>query len=664
MVQNYPDERLWNLNPARSALTGRPRGLRALLGSLALGAVLALSGGLVTSCGGGGDGKGQGESEDDGASIEDLRDEVEEARKAAAEAGADKFFAKNFEKAISKFEEGEELVDEGKERDAKYKYRFALREFEKLAKNSVEVKEELEAAQEAAKEVGAKREEALAAKANETARREFERAEELYATVNAALESGEASKIRGAQAGFKRVIEAYDDAIRMSKEQAVVKLKAEGEKTAMAEVKKEAVEAGAEEYAKSDFLFAEQQERGADAELLAGNFDAAYRGYRSATQSYAAAITNAKVMKDLAQSSSSGGASVPAPTGAEPEFPELPAPPPPDIGGGELEPGGSVDRLPGDLDPKDMVIQEHIAKLAPSLAGGPSSYDPVSGQVMLDYSSGEVLRKDISPKFQLRPDYISWKDPFVPQTLPGEEEQEALALSFEANTKGQFIVPVPLTGKITIDYRVELMVMDSVGAMGPLLLSDDTTKTCWWVDFATLHRFVDRRTPAKVLPRIPERRRSANYWFDKKQPISMRVEVVPVEGEEGKSRIQVYYNMAAESEPSTVSPSFDSDASGFVGFRWSRVKFKIRSFQITGTLDKDKAIELLKEQGVQVEETTEEASAPRDPGSSDHVARSTPDREIRSGGIASRSPSGARLTNTEGSTSTGTSGESADDWDF
>jgi hypothetical protein len=213
-----------------------------------------------------------------------------------------------------------------------------------------------------------------------------------------------------------------------------------------------------------------------------------------------------------------------------------------------------------------------------------------------------VLAKDVWNRTPNSSTFLYYKDRVMNQEI-----------SFGANTKGFFLIPVPLKSEITIDYTVNLQTMDRDGSMGPVLFAD-SPNDCWFIDWVTIRAFSPGRAVATQPSPIEERRQSANMWFDKVNMINMKVKVVADEEEEGKSRLFVYYN--DESQPSNVSGAFPSDVSGFVGFRWYRTKVNIKNLRITGILDKGRALELLKRQGVKV------GSAKADTDSSARVVRS------------------------------------------
>ena len=98
---------------------------------------------------------------------------------------------------------------------------------------------------------------------------------------------------------------------------------------------------------------------------------------------------------------------------------------------------------------------------------------------------------------------------------------------------------------------------------------------------------------------------SANYWFDKTRDIGMVVEF-DAPGEDlgtdepteeqltDNAKMTVIYDTKTDPIENTFKSSGPITFSGFVGFKWHRVKFTVKRLKISGILDKETAVSMLR----------------------------------------------------------------------
>lgn len=586
------------MRPQPARFRPEPARLSSLLSLLALAAVVALGPVLLTSCSG-------GDEDEEKKSVEGLDsylEKAETARDEAKAAGAEELFAEDFEAALEYLVDAEQLVEDGEERKAKSKMRTARTKFSSLQKKSESLKKSVDAAKEALEAAKKAREEAVAVDAATNASREFERNEKQLATYEEMISSSkDTTRLVAAARNLSRLESSYRATIEIAKENKVVKEKAMAEQKALEEWKKKAEEAETEKYASSALLYARQLERSGSTDLKNGQFLNAYRDLQGAVKAYSDAIEQARNEKrhreSLASNNNGNNPDVNAPPPVTPGAADVSTPDvdvPPDDGSG----------LPAGLSDEEIILAENIGKLLPSLESGTSTYDPATGVVVLNYQDGtnQALARDAVTTSK----NISYKNPFAPtkkNPIPGapdEPEESAGALSFAANTRGSFLIPIPLEADgLTFDYSIQIQTMDGVGHMGPIFLTDEKAATRWYANYCTLEKFERGNRKGKQPSSVSERNAPPNNWFDKKRPIHMVIQVaVPEDAPEDRkdvAAIKIFHD--DEPEPSCVAPVKATDY-GFLGWFWFRTKFSIHDLVIRGKINKEFAIEILKKKGV------------------------------------------------------------------
>ncbi|MCZ6757024.1 MAG: hypothetical protein O7C39_01960 [Bacteroidetes bacterium] len=225
----------------------------------------------------------------------------------------------------------------------------------------------------------------------------------------------------------------------------------------------------------------------------------------------------------------------------------------------------------------EVILWTCISKLAEG-----ASYNPLTGEATLDYTSTEVLERDIR------------SSPLARVTVRNFPEWAGLLFSSPDILREYFLIPVPFKNQITVDYVVQLQIMDSSGSLSAVLFSSENGQTGWHVDFVTIRRLVENELAKNYPPKEPKRRKSPNYWF-KSHQVPMRIEVGPDRDPAYSSYLlmKVFYDYGNENKPSNVL-RIRAGVSGYFGFSWNRVKFTLLKLKVTGVLDKQAALTALK----------------------------------------------------------------------
>ncbi|MBI4585155.1 MAG: hypothetical protein HY717_14175 [Planctomycetes bacterium] len=532
-------------------------------------------------------GKEEGRKET-AASAEKVRDEVNELFEKLKQEGADKAFQQDFESARTKLEAAEKLFIEGKEPESAPKFRDAKRAFARLEKQLEEFKKRAEGALVAQKEVEKTKAELLSKKVDANAPRQFKEAQKTYEQGVALVRSGDPRKIPQAEQLFKQALNQFNDAGQVAKENLSYKNKADGEKKEMLEMKAKAVEAEAEKLAAQAMLDAKQQERAAEADYKEGSFQRAYEGYKQAVQSYAFAVEQANSIKAIS------GANQPA-EGEKKEVaesgktvPEKSAVPQPE----KLEKPEAAE-----ADSDDLFLADNIKKLAAGITG----YDAVSGELTLTYHIGDILKKDIVILNLPKPEYLRFRELMGPdkKTLQGQEED--LGMSFEVNTLGFFLIPIPFLNEFTVEYKMELMMMKNEGSFSVVFFSDDKGKNQWQGDWVTFRQFTATGVPKSFYTSDKSKAISPNKWFIKTEKVGMLVHSEPSpKSPDKKLLFSVYYRVEDPAELPAPSNQIEvplpkGGYSGYVGFYWKDVKARIRNLIIKGIIDKPATVKKLQE---------------------------------------------------------------------
>lgn len=574
-------------SPSRSSRDAR-------LSRIALALLLSFACALQVSCGGGEEEKAKSKT------AERNRSKAEKALAEAKDAGVKKLFKDDFEKYEDLFADAESLFEDGDDAKASKTFSKVRRSISKLIAKAEKAEEELKELEELDSEVKKVRRDA-ASKARADAPKEFASAEKKFEKFRAMLK--DPSKAKNAERAGQSAIEAYQDAVSQAERNATVKKKAMQSKESMLAWKQKAKEVGADET--PDWLQAERQERNANTELGEGQFYEAQQSFDAAESAYNQSFLAAKTLADLKAGGQGYTDEVPDADSVsiEPEEGESFA-----DAGIEDDSGGKVGEveIPEDdpIDPgsPESLIESNLDKIALGI----EDYDPITGQVTLDYTFGAAtVKKEFKPLALKSKKFLDFWSPMIQKDL--QKDDPEAAISFTGNTEGAFLLPAPLKAPMTIEWNAAIQVMDNQGSMGPIFAAQDGGKKYFWADFSTFKRIVSKRSTKKDNRKVAKKfKRSANYWFNKTRDVKMRLDIVKDEKKEGRYYAEIWYDLDEDDGERYLNRKAIKEkfVHGMVGWRWFRTKFFVKKLRITAQLDKDEALKILKQKlGIDATET-------------------------------------------------------------
>lgn len=465
------------------------------------------------------------------------------------------------------------------------------------------------------------RKRAETAKAAQLAPEEFKRAQDSFAKAEAAAAKKSAAGIVQAKQHYQQSKEGFDEAIKQAVANEGDKKRADEEKKVMLAKKEEARTKGGEQKAALAWSSAEQTEREAEALLAKGEFLQAKDTFAQAQTFYVETLTAIQMADEeaarMAELKKADEEAAKAAQVAEPELtPEEddktarpPTVTPRQPTGAAVAAPGSIagptgydptaDFYKQELDAEDEeFLNTHYAELTPSKK---LEYDITTGMVRMDYTDGIDVKRDgiYDPALPKR-EHLQFR-PVVQQNQRaggtggfGPEQQKQLAaFSFAANTKGQIFFPVPLRFYARIDYLMQINTMDQSNSFNVFLMYDVKKNAGYMTDW--VRAGTTRGTGGKGIP--PKFLQSSNEWFDKVNLKSMVVEYL-MTGPKAGTLTNIYNNDDAANEGEdklTVKVSSAAYQRGRIGFRWDRVKFQVVDLVITGVLDKQEAVRILRE---------------------------------------------------------------------
>lgn len=509
---------------------------------------------------------------------------AEDAKSELEQAGTDKLFTIEFRKCNSSLEKAKEKAEEENLKSASSAAKKAARGFKRLikkAKDSEEAMKEVLALKEEATEA---RKEATKKKTKEHAPRAFGDAEKHF--KNCEKLAKDPKFLTRAKQICKLCKETYEEAIELASENAKLRDRAEAAREAMLAIKKQAKEAGAEKKAAQDWLYANREERKGNAGLKELNFHESLSSFESAETAYGQAIEQIQIADNIAKQIEEDQKR------AEEQQKLLEA----EASGqdnqdDQVEVDLEDDTSAADLDDTDSFLEENIE----NLALGIEDFDPITGEITLDYTIGpETFKKDYKAVSLKSKKYIGFWDPMM--NKEAVESEPEMHLSFRGSDEGFVTLPVPLKAPLTVEWTTYLQVMDITGNMGPVIFSQSGNKKYWWVDFLTFRRIVAKRSPKAYKKKVHKKfKRSPNYWFNKGRKVDMRLEVQPYEKKDGHWLLSIFYDVGEDlgEKPLNKMVIKPDMGHGYVGWRWRRVKFMLRKLRVTGLLDKEIAMKTL-----------------------------------------------------------------------
>ncbi|MCZ6792853.1 MAG: hypothetical protein O7J95_04480 [Planctomycetota bacterium] len=626
--------------PRRSGLSPALRRFLALL-SLACFA-FALTGPVtLTSCSGDketsakkkrGNGRGGTSSrrssrddDDDDRGVFDIADEAKGYLEEAEEAGAATYFADAFKRATEKIEDGDELLRDGDSKGASRKYKLAARQLKGLVDDARKVAETIKTAEGRKKTADEAKQKADEANAEENSPEYYRDAVAAYESATSSLSEKNESAIRLATAQFTQARELFLQATLLAAENEANRDLALQEKGAMTTWKAKAKAQKADELALQVWQIGEQEERRGAADLKRGDFRAAITQFKSASRQYLMAFervgdeTKFKEAMDQAEKARQeylakraqqpanfpGGLPNPVPLEGGGETGGTTATPVPsrpvELGSGmqascfDDDEDFNFEDYPNQLDYEDEeFLQTNLHYLSPTAA---MTYDPVSGQVLLNYSNGRKVKKEAA--WNAPKKHIEFEDRMM-RDVPDSELDDAQTFAFGGNTRGSILFPVPFRYRVRVDFRMMVGTMTSQGRWGVIVNYDEKSKRSYRSNFLAVGRGSKMRgMPGDKFARHP------NYWHDKTSAVPWRVEFrMPdlrkaSKGPLKSARFTATYEFQRDEE---ASNSLSSPAKslrrglgrGLVGFHWVAVKFRIRELHICGIMDKEAAVAKLR----------------------------------------------------------------------
>jgi chemotaxis protein histidine kinase CheA len=596
------------------------------LGCLLLACLFALT---VVSCSGDGDDskpkKGRKKSQETEEGEDGEAEEADGDLGVQAQDLLDQVKSKLPKDEAVKFAEQLEKATTALEADAKKGERLLKSLVAKLKATSAEQKKAVDAlkkAEPARKAADEAKKKADVARAAQNAADEYKLAAEAYKKATEAAKVYTVASATAATEHFNAAKEHFEQAAGSAGENAKVKAQAEAEKANMLAMKEKAKAKGAEEKALDAWNRAGTMEREAETFLTSGDFHSAKANFTQAAALYVDALGLVSSEEEQAAAAAAALAqaqSAPAPgTGTPPEGgEEVPPPPPvapgPSPAGGpgiavappptslSLPEGFDPQQYPQELDAEDEeFLLENYRKLSNA---GVIEYDPATGMVQLDYQEGRACQKDLDVTRVPKKEYITYKPPDMTndRNLDPADRKKYAPFSFQGNTQGVVSFPVPFRYYVRVEWYMQILTMDNNATFNVYTMYNPKRSTGYmtnWVGVGTTKGAPPpRNTPPTFL-------RPANEWFNKQKQIPMVVEYRmpdPAKAEAGplKSGLltNIYNNDDSEAEGDgryTTKLSSAQYTRGLVGFGWSRAKFSVVELKISGILDKEAAVEILR----------------------------------------------------------------------
>ncbi|HVR73803.1 MAG TPA: hypothetical protein VMT52_05700 [Planctomycetota bacterium] len=548
--------------------------------------------------------------EENGGSTDEIAEEVEANREKAKKLGAEQSFSDTVA-VIDRFIASAE-DSEGEASTKKYKQ--ANSRLKRLIDDQLKLNEDVKKLAPVLAGVEAAKKQAEAAKAAENSPVLYKEGQDLHKKATDALTKPTPESVHLASRSLLQAKDRFDQAAISAADSILYRKGAEEEKAAMLKYKEMAQAKQADEKAAADWLQARQAEREADRYFALAEFQTATEIYRQATRQFqgavqavqsdeenrlmmekmeAEAVASAAQQERFASSQAAEADPVPFEPRGTPVAVPIQTPVPqaaPLLGGGAPIPEGfDPEVFKQDLDAEDEAfLTEHYRKLTPS---GIIQYDVSTGAVSLDYTLGKDVKADaLLPGMQKA--WINFKPLFAPsRNQTPEEQRENAAYSFEGNTQGLMIFPVPLRFFARIEWDMGIGTMDNSASFNVLSMYDMKKKGAFMTDWLRIGimRAGLPRLSSKGLD--PQFLKPANEWFLKTRDIPMKVEYQMSDLKTGKFTVTYDVDGDDEVKQSITGTNYTR---GYIAFKWSRVKFRVVALRISGILDKEEAVAKLR----------------------------------------------------------------------
>jgi hypothetical protein len=586
-----------------------------------------------------------------GGPIQQAKEAALELQRECEEKGLDKKYKEDFDRAVARTKKARSyFLDPDKRSKARIYYKRASSEFKSILANAEESSEKTAAVEKEKKLADKAKAKADKAEAKLNAPDYYEPALEAYEDGLAGLKEATTASLSNAKRSFTDALEGFEDAATIAKENKQYRILAVNLKEKMESYKARALEKGADSKALGRWQQAESMELTADAALESGEFQQAAGQYTQAAQTYTEALKSvldetafqaelAKIKEEqktadaefarrrkeeleLAVKARTGGGRLPpppppgtAPPAGSPRPPGTGLPPT-GAAATTLSPtcvaGVDLSLFPQELDEEDEAfLIENLHELSKR-----ANYDPDTGGVILDYTNGQELEKEIQ-KLRTPKSSISFVDPQM--LLGGSDIPDQAQISMDGNTSGTVLFPIPFKYKVRMSWAFNILTMTGKGDWGAIVSFDTRKKTRYRTNFLDIGSMKGSAPPNwKKMPGKPGT--NANYWHTKQRPVNWVVELDMDKADDG-GEIRATYDAGGTEELVNKIKSKKLNQSGLVGFKWRDVKFRIRKLTICGFLDKQETVRMLREKlGVKKEGSSKKEPEPEDEPEPDPTA--------------------------------------------
>ncbi|MBI4604651.1 MAG: hypothetical protein HY721_22035 [Planctomycetes bacterium] len=567
-----------------------------------------------------------------GEALGDLQTEVEELIAKVEKAGAKKTHKDELEAIQEQLAAAVTAIEDGENAKASKKLKLVQKRAKAIAAEQAAALDSIKKLEPLKKSAEDARKKAEAAKAAQNAPGLWKEAQEAYQKGVEALKAPSAASAEVARSSLGLAKDIFTTAAEQAAQNAKLLVQVEEEKTVMLSMKEKAKARGAEEKAIETWNLAGSTEREAANEVEAGNLMQAKELYKMATGRYIDALGQVQSAADqekLIEELKKSAATEELARKAEEErlkrqkeqeeaeakeeegekakggSPTV-APPPPGGAGpvASLPEGMEAQNYPQELDAEDEAfLREHYKKLTPS---GQIEYDHGTGFVSIDYTEGKHVQKDVQIVTLPRKEHLIFKPPDQPTrgggALSPEDQKKMAPFSFEGNTVGLIVFPVPFRYYVRVEWYTQIRTMDNNADFNVHVMFDPKKRAGYMTNWVKIGTSTKGAVPMRGTP--PKFLKPANEWFDKQKAIPMLVEYRMPDPEKTEGGplgsgllTNVYFNDDSETELDTrLTTKFPSKTyqRGLVGFGWSRAKAAVMDLRLTGILDKEAAVEILR----------------------------------------------------------------------
>ncbi len=570
---------------------------------------LALTAGLLWSCGGGKEEETEGKKSAKGpTAVEKSRATAEKSKSDAQEAGADKYAPKQWNDGEKYFAEAVKALEEEDVKTAKPRFDKAKSSYAEALKAAALGKKSADEYAAMKKDVATLQRKAKEAGAEKGAAEIFAAAVEKVKTAEEALTQSPATALRtlkDAKRDFQDAIEEAKGAAAETARKEKEKQTAEEEKKLALEEQKKADELEAGNAKAADYGAATDTLREGDRALADGRYDEAQNSYQSAKDQFRQIVQAINDSKAMATGESPAGPSAGPDTDTTLEEPR-------DATSGGAEKG--VEPAPALTG--DAAVWAFIEQNKEKLFQGPGELS--NGRLTLNYGRGEEFEKDVTVK----------------RTGKGKldftrlDNGEPVPMVFEAGgdaayvlLKPQFVREVKVTMSIVVDI-VEAGAAPFI-TVGLLL---DKSGNGYGGKFGAFAGQVNGIIQFKGAPSmIPEANtRPPSVWL-KKESRTWTVQMLWPEGQE-TGTLSVATNNKESSKIEKIKPKAPGVfPAGRVAIAWNKCMFTVKTLKIEGLLDRTWAVEELKRQKVELPADVQEALGGKPAAAPKEAAKPAPE---------------------------------------